>query len=82
MDSERVCVREQWRKIAAAKKCIVATWSTHTSEMTSHVRVRSVLDESRRVVKHVEPERARDFYAHISGHLPHLLSRTQLWLSV
>jgi len=33
IDRQRLCVRERWRKIAAAKKCIVATrWSTYTSK--------------------------------------------------
>jgi len=36
---------------------------------------------ARRAAKHVEPERARDFYAHMDICL-HLLPRTQLWLSV
>jgi len=64
MDLERVCVRER-RKIVAAK-----------SEMTSYVRVRSVLDESRRAVKHVESERARDFYAHMDICLTYCLAHS------
>jgi len=66
--TERLRVRERRRKIAAAKKCIVATrWSTHTSEMTSHVRVRSVLDESRIAAKHVRA-RARARFLRTHGH--------------
>jgi len=81
--TERLRVRERWRKIAAAKKCSVATrWSTHTSEMTSHVRVRSVLDESRRAVKHVRA-RARARFLRTHGNLPPLtVSHTALAIRV
>jgi len=43
------------------------TIATHTSEMTSHVRVRSVLDESRIAAKHVRA-RARARFLRTHGH--------------
>jgi len=45
-DRLRVC--ERWRKIAAAKKCIVATrWSTHTSECPCALGSRRVEESSK-----------------------------------
>jgi len=63
------------------KNALLLWWSMHTQAKVDDVTRPCALglDESRRAVKHVESERARDFYAHMD--MPSLHTKT-LWLSV